>query len=76
MSELGRRGKPVVALRDGLGLAGHPMMRMPEQQVLTQMKQFFDVKPLSGEVEKLPDDTRVLMVVHPRTSNHCSRRGA
>jgi ABC-type uncharacterized transport system involved in gliding motility auxiliary subunit len=66
VSELGRRGKPAVALLDGLGLAGNPMMRMPEQQVLTQMKQFFDVKPLSGDVEKLPDDTRVLMVVHPQ----------
>ena len=66
VSELGRRGKPVVALLDGLGLAGNPMMRMPEQQVLAQMKQFFDVKPLSGEVEKLPDGTRVLMVVHPQ----------
>jgi ABC-type uncharacterized transport system involved in gliding motility auxiliary subunit len=66
VSELGRRGKPVVALLDGLGLAGNPMMRMPEQQVLTQMKQFFDVQPVSGDVEKLPDDTRVLMVVHPQ----------
>src|SRR5215469_7930369 len=66
VSELGRRGKPIVALLDGLGLAGNPMMRMPEQQVLAQMKQFFDVKPLSGEVEKLPDDTRALMVVHPQ----------
>ena len=66
VSELGRRGKPVVALLDGLGLAGNPMTRLPEQQVLTQMKQFFDVKVLSGEVEKLPDDTRVLMVVHPQ----------
>src|SRR5712691_4605704 len=66
VSELGRRGKPVVALLDGIGLAGNPMMRIPEQQVLLQMKQFFDVKPLSGDVEKLPDDTRVLMVVHPQ----------
>src|SRR5215470_2849812 len=66
VSELGRRGKPLVALLDGLGLAGNPMLRMPEQQVLSQMKQFFDVKPLSGDVEKLPDDTRVLMVVHPQ----------
>jgi ABC-type uncharacterized transport system involved in gliding motility auxiliary subunit len=66
VAELGRRGKPVVALLDGIGLAGNPMMRMPEQQVLTQMKQFFDVKPLSGDVDKLPDDTRVLMVVHPQ----------
>src|SRR5215470_9459894 len=66
VSELGRRGKPVVALLDGIGLAGNPAMRIPEQQVLAQMKQFFDVKPLSGEVEKLPEGTRVLMVVHPQ----------
>src|SRR6202035_5412440 len=66
VSELGRRGKPVVALLDGLGLAGNPMMRLPEQQVLVEMKQFFDVKPISGDVEKLPEGTRVLMVVHPQ----------
>jgi ABC-type uncharacterized transport system involved in gliding motility auxiliary subunit len=66
VSELGRRGKPVVALLDGLGLAGNPMMRLPEQQTLSQMKQFFDVQPISGDVEKLPDETRVLMVVHPQ----------
>ena len=43
VSELGRRGKPVVALIDGLGLSGNPQMGAREQQVLTQMKQFFDV---------------------------------
>jgi len=66
VSELGRRGKPVVALIDGIGLSGNPMLRIPEQQVLVQMKQFFDVKPVSGDVEKLPDGTRVLMVAHPQ----------
>jgi ABC-type uncharacterized transport system involved in gliding motility auxiliary subunit len=66
VSELGRSGKPVVALYDGIGLAGNPMMRQPEQQTLAQMKQFFDVKPVAGDLDKLPDDTRVLMVVHPQ----------
>ncbi len=66
VSELDRSGKPVVALLDGLGLAGNPMTRMPEQQVLVEMKQFFDVKPISGDVDKLPEGTRVLMVVHPQ----------
>ncbi len=66
VSELGRSGKPVVALYDGIGLAGNPMMRQPEQQTLTQMKQFFDVKPVAGDLDKLPEDTRVLMVVHPQ----------
>jgi len=66
VADLGRRGKPVVALLDGLGLSENPAIRRGEQQVLVQMKQFFDVKPIQGEVEKLPDDTRVLMVVHPQ----------
>jgi len=66
VADLGRRGKPVVAMLDGIGLAGNPMMRIPEQQVLVQMKQFFDVKPITGDVDKLPDDTRVLMVIHPQ----------
>jgi len=55
-----------VALLDGLGLAGNPSIWRPEQQVVAQRKEFFDVRPLSGEVDKLPDDTRVLMVVHPK----------
>ena len=66
VSDLGRRGKPVVALLDGIGLAGNPMIRMPGQQVLAQMKQFFDVKPIPNDIDKFPDDTRVLMVVHPQ----------
>lgn len=66
VSELGRSGKPVVALYDGIGLAGNPMMRMPEQQTLVQMRQFFDVQTVEGDLDKLPDDARVLMIVHPQ----------
>src|SRR6516165_1739130 len=65
VSQLGNRGKPVVALIDGLGLAGNPnpRMRSQEQQTLAQMRQFFDVQ-MAGP-DKLPDQARVLMVVHP-----------
>jgi ABC-type uncharacterized transport system involved in gliding motility auxiliary subunit len=66
VSQLGNRGKPVVAVIDGLGLSGNPQMRMPEQQTLTQMRQFFDVKTVPPTADKLPDDARVLMVVHPK----------
>lgn len=66
VAELGKRGKPVVALFDGLGLSANPQMGLREAQVLTQMKQFFDVKPVEGEVEELPENTRVVMVVHPQ----------
>jgi ABC-type uncharacterized transport system involved in gliding motility auxiliary subunit len=66
VAELGKRGKPVVAVLDGLGMKGNPQLGLREAQVLTQMKQFFDVKPLEGEIEQLPDNTRVVMVVHPQ----------
>ncbi len=66
VSDLGRRGKAVIALLDGLGLAGNQQMGMPEQQVLAQMRQFFDVKPIGGDVDQFPDDTKVVMVVHPQ----------
>lgn len=66
VSELGRRGKPVVALLDGLGLSGNQQIQLPEQQILVQMRQFFDVKPVFGEIDNFPDDTRVVMVVQPQ----------
>ncbi|MFN3891873.1 MAG: Gldg family protein [Beijerinckiaceae bacterium] len=66
VSELGRRGKPVVALFDGLGLSGNPQMGQREQQSLTQMKQFFDVTVVKADEGKLPENTRVVMVVHPQ----------
>ncbi|MEY3552788.1 MAG: hypothetical protein RL735_1136 [Pseudomonadota bacterium] len=66
VSELDRKGKAVIAMIDGMNLQGNPQMGMREQQVLVQMKQFFDVQRLQGDVEKLPDNTRVLMVVQPQ----------
>ncbi len=66
VAQLGNRGKPVVAVIDGIGLGGNPMMRLPEQQTLAQMRQFFDVKTVAQNATKLPDDARVLMVVHPQ----------
>ena len=66
VSELGQHGKPVVALYDGIGLSGNPMMRQGEQQTLAQMRQFFDVQPIGGDFDKVPDNAHVLMVVHPQ----------
>jgi len=66
VSELGRRGKPVIALFDGIGLSGNPQLRQPVQQSLQQMQQFFDVRQMAGDVDKLPAGTRIVMVVHPQ----------
>ena len=66
VAELDRQGKAVVAILDGLNLQGNPQMGTREQQVLVQLKQFFDVKMLEPGADKLPEKTRVLMVVHPQ----------
>lgn len=66
VAELDRKGKAVVALIDGMNLQGNPQLGLREQQVLVQMKQFFDVQTLQGEVSHLPEKTRVLMVVQPQ----------
>ena len=66
VAELGRRGKAVVALFDGMNLQGNPQMRQQPQQVLLQMQQFFDVQQQAGDIENLPANTKVVMVVHPQ----------
>jgi ABC-type uncharacterized transport system involved in gliding motility auxiliary subunit len=73
VAQLGNRGKPVVALIDGIGLAGSPMTRIPEQQTLAQMRQFFDVKNVPQSGGKIPDDAKVLMVVHPQHLDDATR---
>lgn len=64
--ELGQRGKPVVAIVDGLGLSGNPMTRTPQQQIISQLQEVYRVEYVSGDVDTLPKDTRVVMVVHPQ----------
>lgn len=66
VAELGQPGKPVVAVFDGIGLAGNPMTGMPEQQVLVQLREFFDVRVVAGEVDELPENTRVVLAIHPQ----------
>jgi ABC-type uncharacterized transport system involved in gliding motility auxiliary subunit len=63
---LGSPGKPVVALIDGLGLSGGPADGFRPMQVLEQMKQFFEVRTLGGDLDAIPADAAVLMVVHPQ----------
>lgn len=65
VAELGHPDKPVVAILDGLGLAGGAAAG-GEQQVLVQLRELFDVEFVSGDVDALPEGTRVVLVVHPQ----------
>ncbi|MEL6299324.1 MAG: Gldg family protein [Pseudomonadota bacterium] len=67
VAELGQPKKPVIALIDGIGMAGNPMSRVPEQQILKQLRELFTIEPLRGDVDALPEGTRVVLMVHPKT---------
>jgi len=68
--------KKVVGLISTISIDGSPaphipgmgMMPRPTETwtVVAQMRNFFDVRSLDIDVEKIPDDVDVLMVVHPK----------
>ena len=66
IAELGQRGKPVVALFDGLGVIGNPTYRLPQQQIFSQLNEIYNVQLQRGDVDTLPENTKVVMVVHPQ----------
>ncbi len=66
IAELGKPGKPKVVIFDGIGLAGNPTARMPPQQVQVQLAQFFETQTMFGDVDKMPDNTRVVLIAHPQ----------
>jgi len=66
VAELGQPKKPVVALLDGLGMAGNPMTGQPPAQILNMLKETYSVETIGGDVDKLPDGTRVVVVVQPQ----------
>ncbi|MEO0729599.1 MAG: GldG family protein, partial [Pseudomonadota bacterium] len=66
IAEVGQPQKPVIALIDGLALSGNPMARQPKQQVLARLEELYTVQQISGDVDALPDGTKVLMIVHPK----------
>ena len=69
--ELAFPKKPVVGLMTGLPLEGDLMAAMQGRPmvpyvVIGQLKQLYDVHSLSTELDKVPDDVDVLMLVHPQ----------
>ncbi|MEM7775191.1 MAG: Gldg family protein [Pseudomonadota bacterium] len=66
VAELGQPKKPVIAVIDGIALSGNPMARQPESQILAQLRELFAVEALRGDIDALPENTRVLLIAHPR----------
>jgi gliding motility-associatede transport system auxiliary component len=60
--------KPSVGLLSTLPIQGDFQMGRPSQPwaVYSQMSQFFDVKTLDKDAAAIPDDIKVLVLVHPQ----------
>jgi ABC-type uncharacterized transport system involved in gliding motility auxiliary subunit len=50
------------------GMEQNPLMGrgMPPWQIVAQMKDYFDVRKITPDSGPIPDDVKVLMVVHPK----------
>ena len=66
ISELGQTNKPVVSILDNLGLRADARIGKPEQQILKQMKELFQVEMVNENKNELDKNTKVLMIIHPK----------
>lgn len=58
--------KPVVAVLSALPLNGDPQSQYRPWAVAEQLKQFFDLRYLGGDIGRLDDDVKALMLVQPQ----------
>ncbi len=66
ISELSQIQKPVISILDNLGLMADSRIGKPEQQIMKQMNEMFKVEMVSESDNKLNENTKVLMIIHPK----------
>ena len=66
ISELSQINKPVISIIDNLGLMADSRIGKPEQQILKQMNEMFEVEMVNESDNKLNENTKVLMIIHPK----------
>ncbi|PRB76521.1 Gldg family protein [Pseudomonas sp. MYb185] len=71
INSLAQPEKPQIGLISGLPLAGgmNPMTGQPSAPwvAFEQMQQMFSVQELDSDIDTVPDDIEVLLLVHPKT---------
>lgn len=58
--------KPVVALIERAQMSGGPTNQFREWLILNQLRQFYDLRILGGDVQAIPEDVDVVWLVHPQ----------
>ena len=66
VNNLANPNKPVVALLSSLPLNADPALQYQPWQVMQELRQFFDVRVMEGDVDRFADDVGLLMLVHPQ----------
>ena len=66
VNNLAHPDKPMVALLSSLPVNGDPALQDRPWAVMQELRQFFDVRVLGGEIDKIADDVQALMLVHPQ----------
>lgn len=72
ISQVSTLKKPVVGLMSALPVLGRPLNPVLKQQptepwvLATELKRVFDVREVKMDTEKIDDDIKVLLVIHPR----------
>lgn len=65
--------KPTIGVMSSLPIMGTPMMPMEQQAgdqpwaIISELQRDFNVKDVEMTTDQIPDDIKVLLVIHPRT---------
>ena len=66
ISDLSQTKKPIISILDNLGLSADSRIGKPEQQILKQMKEMFQVEKVDENNNELNKNNKVLMIIHPK----------
>ncbi|HET7598196.1 MAG TPA: GldG family protein [Burkholderiales bacterium] len=78
ISQVSAVKKPVVGVMSALPVLGRPLNPVLKQQptepwvLASELKRVFDVRKVDMEVDRIPDDINVLLVIHPRNVSESS----
>ena len=78
ISQVSAVKKPVVGVMSALPVLGRPLNPVLKQQptepwvLASELKRVFDVRKVDMEVDRIPDDINVLLVIHPRNISEAS----
>jgi ABC-type uncharacterized transport system involved in gliding motility auxiliary subunit len=78
ISQVSAAKKPVIGIMSGLPVLGRSLNPMLKQQpaepwvLASELKRSFEVKKVELEAEKIDDDIKLLLVIHPRNLSEAS----